>query len=334
MQPLTRPQGEILIGARGSKLAVAQAHAVGHALTRSQAGLSYRLVRIKTTGDVRREEALPDIGGKGLFTREIEQALLDGRIDLAVHSLKDLPTESSQGLGIRATPARAPANDALISRDDIPFDKLPKGARVGTSSLRRAAQLLRLRPDLYICPIRGNVDTRIAKLHSGEYHAIVLAYAGLVRLGRGDEASEVLPFDIMMPAPAQGALGVQARTAAGELARVRANDDVELDKDRHALFVRRTAAIDHVDTFLATTAERALLQALGGGCSLPLGAYAEKIDADTLRLRAILLAPDGQQQATADQRGATKDPRALALAVAEELRSAGADAILQANQAS
>lgn len=303
-------QSEILIGSRASKLALTQAHTIGRALSAAHPGLTCRIVHIQTTGDRRRTEALPAIGGKGLFTQEIEQALLDGRIALAVHSLKDLPTELPPGLAVAAVPVRVAANDALISADARPLAELPEGARVGTSSLRRAAQLRRARPDLRPENIRGNVDTRLRKLREGQFDAIVLALAGLERLGLAHCVTEVIPFHLMLPAPGQGAIAIEACAD-------------------NAPIMELAAAIGDAAATAATAAERTLLETLGGGCSLPLGAYAQKTDPDTLRLRAILLTPDGAKAAQAERTGPAADPAALAHAVAADLRADGADAILK-----
>ena len=298
------------IGSRGSRLALAQSGAMAEALAAACPGLVYEIVEITTTGDRTLDSPLPAIGGKGLFTREIGDALLRGDVDMAVHSLKDLPVSASMsGLAVAAIPRRAPANDALISADGIPLDGLPEGARIGTSSPRRAAQLLALRPDLRTASIRGNVDTRIRKLREGQFDAIVLALAGLVRLGLADQVTQVLPFDVMLPAPGQGALGLEMRAGNDEVASLLA-------------LVADPAAT------ACTAAERALLQALGGGCSLPLGAHAT-LDGDTLTLRAALLALDGTAAARGERTGPAVDPAALAHALADDLRQAGADAILQ-----
>ena len=298
------------IGSRGSRLALAQSGAMAEALAAACPGLVYEIVEITTTGDRTLDSPLPAIGGKGLFTREIGDALLRGDVDLAIHSLKDLPASASMpGLAIAAIPARAPANDALISAGGAPLDGLPEGARIGTSSPRRAAQLLAFRPDLRTESIRGNVDTRIRKLREGHYDAIVLALAGLVRLGLDGEVTQVLPFDVMLPAPGQGALGLEMRAGNAEVASLLA-------------LVADPAAT------ACTAAERTLLQALGGGCSLPLGAHAT-LDGDTLTLRAALLSLDGTAAARGERTGPAADPDALAHALADDLRQAGADAILQ-----
>jgi len=205
----------VLVGSRSSQLALTQSRWVADALARAWPGLTFEIVHITTTGD-RRTEPLPAIGGKGLFTKELEEALLRGEIDLAVHSLKDLPTELPEGLTVGAIPCRAPVSDALITATGVGLAGLPSGALVGTSSLRRGAQLLRARPDLRTAPIRGNVETRLRKVREGQFDATVLALAGLTRLGLADRASEVLPLDVMLPAPGQGALGIEIRAAGAE----------------------------------------------------------------------------------------------------------------------
>jgi hydroxymethylbilane synthase len=285
------------IGTRGSQLALTQTGMVADAIAAATPSVTCELVRITTTGDVRRTESLPDIGGKGLFTQELETALLAGEIDLAVHSLKDLPVELPAGLCLGAVPERAPAADALISASGAPLADLPAGAVVGTSSPRRAAQLLHARPDLSIAPIRGNLDTRLRKLSDGNYDAIVLAMAGLVRLGMADRVTQVLPWDVMLPAPGQGALGLESRADDARVADL-------------------LAPIHHASTARCVAAERGVLEALGGGCSLPFGAIAEQAG-DGLRLRAILFGPDGRPPRRAE--ATDTDRAALAQAVAADL---------------
>ncbi|MBM4034286.1 MAG: hydroxymethylbilane synthase [Planctomycetes bacterium] len=388
---LLTPHSPLRIGTRASKLALTQTQWVADALVAAHPGLTCELVHITTSGDRQRTQPLPQIGGKGLFTKELEEALLRGDVDLAVHSLKDLPTQLPDGLVVAAVPARAPANDALIVRgqrtddrgqtadgrrqtaedggqrtedrrqttDDRgnmeeergadllssaicslssdgrvprlggPLALLPHGARIGTSSPRRAAQLRLARPDLAAVPMRGNLDTRLRKLAEGQADAIVLALAGLVRLSAvicplsSDLLIEALPFELMLPAPGQGALAIEAR-AGSEAAAL-------------ALAVSDAAAT------AATAAERALLDALGGGCSMPLGAYAELAEAQEedrgrgrgtrtrtrtrtigseggiLRLRAVLLPPDGSSARRADRTGPACDPEGLGRAVAHDL---------------
>jgi len=308
-------KSQILIGTRASKLALTQSQWAAERLAAAHPGLGCELVRITTSGDREPSQPLPRIGGKGLFTRELEDALLGGEIDLAVHSLKDLPTQLPDGLVVASVPPRAPASDALIlspgltspgsghaargTRRASSLELLPQRARIGTSSPRRAAQLRLARPDLRCEPIRGNLDTRLRKLAEGQFDAIVLALAGLARLGLADRATEVLPFEVMLPAPGQGALAIEAR-AGSEAAAL-------------------AAAIADEAATLATTAERALLDALGGGCSMPLGAYAE-LSGGSLRLRAVLFAPDGSLLARADETGPAGEPAALAHRVARALR--------------
>jgi len=306
---IRNPQSAIRIGTRASKLALTQSQWVADALMAAHPGLACELVHITTSGDRHTSQPLPQIGGKGLFTKELEDALLRGDIDLAVHSLKDLPTQLPEALVVAAVPERAPANDALIVADcgmrnaechdgRSRVFALPQGARVGTSSPRRAAQLLHLRPDLRVVPLRGNLDTRLRKLAEGQADAIVLALAGLVRLGLADKVTEVLPFDVMLPAPGQGALAIEAQAGSPAAA--------------------LAAAIADPAATVATTAERALLDALGGGCSMPLGAYAE-LAGEALRLRAVLLAPDGSSATRAERTGPASDPAALAATIARAL---------------
>jgi len=312
---------QIKIGTRASKLALTQTQWVADGLMAAHPGLTCELVHITTTGDRQTSQPLPQIGGKGLFTKELEEALLRGEIDLAVHSLKDLPTQLPEGLVVGAVPQRAPANDALIISDlrlqiaDCEDGRsrifaLPQGARVGTSSPRRGAQLRQARPDLTCLPIRGNLDTRLRKLAEGQFEAIVLAMAGLVRLGliegsgriagHGELVVEALSFELMLPAPGQGALGIETRAGDARAAEI-------------------VSALHDAATATAVTAERAVLDALGGGCTMPLGAYAE-LAGDVLTLRAILLSPDGSAAARSDRSGPASDPAALARAVADELR--------------
>lgn len=302
-------QLRLRIGTRGSRLALAQTQIVADALRAACPGLACETVRITTRGDRHPDQALPAMGGRGLFTRAIGDALLRGEVDAAVHSLKDLPASRSlPGLAIAAIPRRAPANDALVSADGSPLDALREGARVGTSSPRRAAQLRAARHDLRPVPIRGNVDTRLRKLREGRFDAIVVALAGLVRLGLADAATQILPLEAMPPAPGQGALAIEVREGDEAVARL-----ASLVADRAAT--------------VCTTAERRLLEALGGGCSLPLGAHAA-LDGDTLTLTAALLSLDGQTACRARRVGPADHPSALADALAADLRARGADALL------
>ncbi len=251
----------LTIASRGSQLALWQAHWVRARL--AELGRESRIEIIKTTGDKITDVPLAKVGSKGLFTKEIEEALLDGRADLAVHSLKDLPTELPAGLVLAAIPEREDPRDAILGRT---LNDLAAGARVGTSSLRRAAQLRRLRPDLIIESVRGNLDTRVRKLEEGQYDAIVLAAAGLKRLGWGGKIAEILPADVMCPAVGQGALAIETTAARREIC----------------------LALDHAATRAAVTAERGVLAALGGGCQVPIGAHAT-VTSETMHLLGVVI---------------------------------------------
>ena len=299
---------EIVIGSRGSKLALWQSEWVKARL--EEAGARVRIEVFKTSGDVMRDVPLATIGGQGAFTKELEVALLDGRIDVAVHSLKDLPTVNPEGLSITATPEREDARDALVLRADADagvasIESLPAGAVVGTSSLRRIAQLKHLRPDVRVKDLRGNVDTRLRKLDAGEYDAVILASAGLRRLGLGHRISAAIEPGVMLPAVSQGSLGVQTRA-----------DDTETN----ALVSR----LDDPSTRAAVLAERALLRALGGGCQVPIAAHAVVNDG-RLRLDGLVAALDGSRvirdSAEADAREAASAGDALAARLLE--RGAG-----------
>jgi len=289
---------------RPSALARWQTRWVIHRLEAAHPGLTCREEVIVTRGDRVLDRPLPEIGGKGLFTQELEAALLSGRVDAAVHSLKDLPTEMPPGLAVGAVPARAEVRDALISARGYTLDTLPQGAVVGTSSLRRAAQLRAVRPDLRIRPLRGNVDTRVRKALAGQpYDAIVLAGAGLSRLGLTEHVSQWLPLEVMLPAPGQGALAVQCR----------AEDEATLGL---------LAAIEDPATRAAVTAERAFLSALGGGCAVPVAAYAEPLAAGGLRLIGFVGSPQGEGFWRGTMEGA--EPQALGQALAERALAEGA----------
>ena len=271
-------------------------------------GHEVELEIIKTTGDKITDVALAKVGTKGMFTKEIEEALAERRIDLAVHSLKDLPTELSAGFEIAAITTRENPRDVFCSRKYKGIEDLPQGARVGTSSLRRQAQLKAVRPDLDIHPLRGNVDTRLRKLEAGEYDAIILAAAGLNRLGKTQLVRQVIPAEIMCPAAGQGALGIE----------IRAGDAVTR---QHLLFLDDAAAR------AATTCERALLNKLGGGCQVPIGAFAE-VRNGRLHLEAIVADPDGSKVLRESRDGS--DPVQLGESVGDTLLQRGGDAILEA----
>lgn len=272
----------LVIGSRGSQLALWQARWVQERL--GALGVETRIEIIKTTGDGLTSVPLSAVGVKGLFAKEIEEALLARQIDLAVHSLKDLPTELPSGLEITAIPEREDPRDVLIGRK---LAELREGARVGTSSLRRSTQLCRLRPDLEIESIRGNVDTRLRKLDEGQYDAIVLAAAGVNRLGLSARIAETLAPEVMCPAVGQGALAIETRADGGP---------------------GQTACrpLEHVETRAAATAERSVLARLGGGCSTPIGAYA-RVEGELLRLMAVVLSPDASQSFRETIEGSTAD---------------------------
>ena len=288
---------------RPSALARWQTQWVARALESAHPGLTCHEEIITTRGDKVLDKPLPEIGGKGLFTQELEAALLSGRVDAAVHSLKDLPTEMPAGLTVGAVPPRAEVRDALVSARGYTLETLPQGAVVGTSSLRRAAQLLAARPDLQIRPLRGNVDTRVRKALEGQYDAVVLAGAGLVRLGLTEHISQWLPLEVMLPAPGQGALAVQCR----------ADDKATLSL---------LAAIDDPATRAAVEAERAFLSALGGGCAVPVAAYAEPLPDGKMHLRGFVGSPTGQGFWRGEAVGA--EPHALGQALAARAVGEGA----------
>jgi len=292
------------IGSRGSQLALWQANHIS-ALLRER-GHQVEIEIIKTTGDKITDVALAKVGTKGMFTKEIEEALAEGRVDLAVHSLKDLPTELSAGFEIAAITKRENPRDVFCSQKYAGIDELPRGARVGTSSLRRQAQLKALRPDLVIHPLRGNVDTRLRKLEAGEYDAVILAAAGLNRLGKTQLIKQVIPADVMCPAAGQGALGIE----------IRAGDSVTC---------QYLAFLDDADARAATTCERALLNKLGGGCQVPIGAFAE-VRGGKLHLEAIVADPDGSKILRESRDGG--EPVELGESVGETLLRRGGDAIL------
>lgn len=297
------------LGTRTSRLARWQSARVVSWLTEAWPELKCEIHPFETKGDKTIDRPLPEIGGKGLFTAELEAALLDGDIDLAVHSLKDLPVQNPPGLIIGAIPGRGDVGDALVARDSATLSTLPPGAVVGTSSLRRQAQLLGVRPDLRVRSIRGNVETRVRKVRDGHYDAAVLAAAGLNRLGLQDEVSAWLSLDAMLPAPGQGALAVQCRA-----------------DDRETLEL--LGAIDDQATRRATTAERHFLQTLGGGCSAPIAAYARCHNDEMLEMDALIAAPSGGTMIHVSGSGA--NPYELATKLAGEALAQGAGDILAA----
>jgi len=286
------------IGTRGSRLAVRQAEIVAQALRAATPGAQIELREIATEGD-RSAAPLSEIGGAGVFTKAIEDALLAREIDIAVHSLKDLPPVIAAGLTIAAIPTREDARDALVTRDGRSLEALPLGARIGTGSSRRAAQLHALRGDIELADIRGNVDTRLRKVEDGEYDGAVLAMAGLERLGVAERAAEIFSIEQMLPAVGQGALAVQVRADDGEA-------------------MALVQAIDDRETHVACEAERAFLERLGAGCEQPVGAYAS-VDNGEFHVRAMLASEDGLSIARRELFGAMSEARALGTRLAEEL---------------
>jgi hydroxymethylbilane synthase len=303
------------IGTRGSSLALWQANHIAESLARLH-GVETEILRIRTSGDrlqsasvAQVNEAIGAEGGKGIFIKEIEDALLSGAVDLAVHSMKDVPTETPAGLAFAAITRREDPRDCLISREGLTLEKLAQGARVGTSSLRRQAQLRHHRPDLDVVELRGNVDTRIRKLESGEFDAIVLAMAGVTRLGAKDKVTQIFDEDLMLPAVGQGALGIETRA-----------DDAQTS--------RFVAALDHEETRACITAERALLRELQGGCQVPLGAWG-RMRSGELHLEAAVFSAAGTEAVRFDEAGAPAEAEAIGIRLAQVLIQAGADKILR-----
>ncbi len=300
----------VRIGTRGSTLARWQTDHVASLLKAAYPALRVEIVVLTTRGDRELDAPLPQIGGKGVFTEELESALRTGEIDLAVHSLKDLPTDNPAGLAIGAIPARAPVEDVLVSSARYTLGTLPPGAVVGTGSTRRAGQLLHARPDLRCIELRGNVDTRVRKAldPAGPYQAIMLARAGLERLGQQDTISEILPLEVMLPAPGQGALAIQCRAEA--------ESQAWLDP------------LNHADTRAAVIAERAFLAGLGGGCSIPVAAYG-CVEGEALVLRGRVTSLDGSRQVDARLSGARAEAETVGQALAQKVLAKGATEILE-----
>lgn len=295
----------IKIGTRSSKLALWQANWVKDQLQKKYPKLTVLLIPIKTTGDKILNVSLSKIGGKGLFIKEIEDKLIDETIDLAVHSIKDLPAELPAGLVIAAIPSREDPRDVLVSASNLPFDKLPPGSRIGTSSLRRSCQLKKKRRDLQYKELRGNVDTRLKKLHAGEFDAIVLAAAGLIRLGLKGEISHFLEI---IPAVGQGAIGIEIR------------------KDSEIL--KMVSFLNEPSTDLCVTAERAYLKVMGGGCQVPLGCYAQ-IMGDQIKLDAFLSDVEGVNEIVRSHTVPKSEGIAAAKAMAKEILASGGKEILE-----
>jgi len=299
---------ELKIGTRGSQLALFQANWVKDQLVQAHPGLDVSLVKIKTTGDKIQDAPLAKIGGKGVFVKEIEEALLQRRADLAVHSIKDVPTEFPQGLHLSAVTRREDPRDVLISKDGKSLKDLPKGAKIGTSSLRRQAQLLHFRSDFELIPLRGNLDTRLKKLKTLNLDAIILALAGVKRLGFEEKITEIIPPEISLPAIGQGALGIETRTADQEV-----ESQIRFLNDR--------------DSSIAVSAERAFLGKLEGGCQVPIAAFGRILGA-TLQVDGLVGTIDGARLIRHRVEGPVEKAESLGVELAEILLAEGAREIL------
>ena len=309
MSTASQERSTLIIGTRGSQLALWQAEWVQRQLKQIAPDLSVVLKRIQTSGDKIQDVPLAKVGGKGLFVKEIEEALLRKDIDLAVHSMKDLPAVLPSGLHIICVPEREDPRDALLAGDKKKLDALPLGARVGTSSLRRQAQLLHVRPDLQIKMLRGNVDTRLRKLQENHFDAIVLAASGLKRLGWDEHITECLPVDVSLPAIGQGALGIEGREDDG--------------------FVRNLVSrFEHQQTRVTVTAERALLKRLEGGCQVPIAGHAV-LQGENLTLDGLVISLDGKRYVRYSLSGLMSEAESIGKKVAEGLLDRGAQPILQ-----
>jgi len=299
---------EIKIGTRGSKLALTQAEWVKDRLIQKNPYLNVSLIKIKTTGDKIQDAPLAKIGGKGLFVKEIEEALLDRKIDIAVHSVKDVPTELPNGLQLSVITKREDPRDVLISRNGLTLEDLPPGSTIGTSSLRRQVQLINLRKDFNVVPLRGNLDTRLKKLVSGDLNAIIVALAGVKRLGLENMITEIIPIELIIPAIGQGALGIEIRIG-----------DEEIEKEIQFL--------NDEESFISISAERAFLKRLGGGCQVPIAAFG-RIEGDSLRLDAMIGSTDGRIILKKHLKGNPKRAESLGIELAEKFLEEGAKEIL------
>ncbi|MHB8172328.1 MAG: hydroxymethylbilane synthase [Thermincolia bacterium] len=300
---------EIIIGTRDSALALWQTYWVMENLQRLNPQYTFKIVEMKTQGDKILDVALAKIGDKGLFTKELEVAMLDREIDLAVHSMKDLPTKLPDGLIIGAICEREEPGDVLISRDGKKLDELPQGARVGTSSLRRRAQLKKYRPDLQIEDLRGNLNTRMKKLESQNLDGIILAAAGVIRLGWADRITQRIPFEVSLPAVGQGSVGIEIRANEPEI---------------EAL----VKTLEYKDSSVAILAERAMLRKLEGGCQIPIGALG-RVKGDQLTLEGVVASLDGKDLIRTSVTGSVDKPDEIGIELADKLLAMGADEILR-----
>lgn len=300
---------KIKIGSRGSPLALWQANWIKAQLETDNPEIPVEIVIIKTSGDIIQDVPLAKIGGKGLFVKEIEEALLRKEIDFAVHSMKDMPIKFPYGLCIASVTKRENPFDALISKDNIKLDDLPKGARIGTGSLRRISQLLRYRPDLDLVPLRGNLDTRIKKIETEGLDGIILAAAGLIRMGWKDKISEIISPEVLLPAMGQGAVGIEAR---------------KNDVDNQVLL----ADMDDENTHLSLDAERAIVTRLEGGCNVPIGAFAT-IDDDEMTIKGLVASLDGKTVYQKELKGVKTNAIKMGMEVGDALLEMGGDKIMK-----
>jgi hydroxymethylbilane synthase len=300
---------KLTIGTRGSPLALWQANWIKSQLEALHDDLTVDLVKIKTSGDKIQDVPLAKVGGKGLFTKEIEESMLRYETDIAVHSMKDVPVKFPPSLTLSVVTEREDPRDVLISSKGLKLDDLPKGAKVGTGSFRRTTQLLHYRPDLVVVPMRGNVQTRLNKLETEGLDAIILAAAGLIRMDMADRITEYIEPEIMLPGGGQGAVGIESR-----------KEDLGV--------INRIYPLDHEETHRALEAERGFLTRLEGGCQVPIGVYAT-IDDETLHLRGVVGSLDGKQLIKAEKKGSIEDPEAIGIELAGEILGMGADKILK-----
>ena len=300
---------DIKIGTRGSKLALRQSEWIKKQLEMRHSGIRVDLVKIKTTGDKILDTPLSKIGGKGLFVKEIEEALLESRVDVAVHSMKDVPAQLPKELMLSTFPPREDPSDALIAEGECRLDQLPKGAKVGTSSLRRGAQLLHFRPDLKLVPLRGNVDTRLNKLRSDNLQAIILATAGLNRLGLSNVITQTIPFHQLLPAVGQGALGLEVRRG-----------------DRET--IKLLGFLNHEDTQTAVAAERAFLKTLEGGCQVPIAGFA-RVNGDSVSFEGLVAELDGSKIYKETVTGRRDEAEAIGIEAAQTLLASGGGDVLR-----